>query len=86
MPCITEIVLADAEGFREALRAAASTAKVTLSVKGGILNTLPDNVLSVFKSEELGVSGKSGRPVMNVFLPTPRGSSTQKVDPLPIFD
>lgn len=47
---------------------------------------MPDRVLRVFKSEELEVSGRSGPPVINVFLPTPRGSSTQKVDPLPIFD
>ena len=50
------------------------------------MNTFPDRVLRVFKSEELDVSGRSGPPVMNVFLPTPRGSSTQKVDPMPIFD
>ena len=86
MPCIAEIVLVDAEGFREALRAAASTAKVTLSLRDGTLNILPDRVLRVVKSEELEESGKSGPPVMNVFLPTPRGSSTQKVDPLPNFD
>ena len=83
---MTEIVLVASEGFREALRAAASTASVTLSLRDDILNTVPGRVLSVFKSEELEPSGRSGPLVMKVFLPTPRGSSTQKVDPLPIFD
>lgn len=83
MPCIAEIVLVHDEGCREGLRPAASTARVTLSLRDGFANKLSDRVLSVL---ELGVSGRSGPPEANVFLPTPSGSSTQKVDPTPNFD